>query len=434
MPLADSLEWQLGQEYLRQRGNKAFLADAHPVPFVVNHDGSLSASAAEVFFASLAEAEQHAALPPDLFVLELGVGVFCRFFLDHFRDLCAARKKDCYDRLTYVLADRSERMLRDVARHGVLAAHPGRYRLRLADALQPADLARDLLFRGCGPVPLRAVCLNYLLDCLPAAVLELDGESVKQLCVRTCLARGVRLADHTELTLAQLARRAASTDPRHRDDLLEVYGLFASEYAYRPVEPQSLPYADFALPCGRRTCKRLLHSWGAVQCLERLLELTAEDGFVLVNDYGQTQSGRDDQFEHQRFSLATFVGVNFPLLTAYFADGGRCQEVKPSGDEERGIHTRLLGRRLGTETRLRFEQRFGKTAADHAERGNHERGNQGRGHFPGDHHHERGGHRSRQIDTERRRRAGVRPHRLHGPAGVHPPVRPQCAAPQPPAL
>ena len=33
VPLAESLEWQLGQEYLRQRGNKAFLSDAMPVPF-----------------------------------------------------------------------------------------------------------------------------------------------------------------------------------------------------------------------------------------------------------------------------------------------------------------------------------------------------------------------------------------------------------------
>src|SRR5262249_12692031 len=74
VPLADSLEWRLGQEYLRQRGNKAFLADAHPVPFVVNNDGSLPHNAAAVLFASLAEAEQAGTLPAgDLFVLELGI-------------------------------------------------------------------------------------------------------------------------------------------------------------------------------------------------------------------------------------------------------------------------------------------------------------------------------------------------------------------------
>src|SRR5947209_13172024 len=75
VPLAESLEWRLGQEYLRQRGNKAFLSDAHPVPFVINNDGALSHSAAEVFFASLCSAEKAGSLPTDLFVLELGIGV-----------------------------------------------------------------------------------------------------------------------------------------------------------------------------------------------------------------------------------------------------------------------------------------------------------------------------------------------------------------------
>jgi len=42
VPLADSLKWELGQEYLRQRGNKAFMSDASPDPFVVNNDGTLS--------------------------------------------------------------------------------------------------------------------------------------------------------------------------------------------------------------------------------------------------------------------------------------------------------------------------------------------------------------------------------------------------------
>src|SRR5438045_8748927 len=75
VPLADSLEWNLGQEYLRQRGNKAFLSDASPVTFVVNNDGTLSRHAAEVFFANLQEAEQQSLLEEEIFVLELGIGV-----------------------------------------------------------------------------------------------------------------------------------------------------------------------------------------------------------------------------------------------------------------------------------------------------------------------------------------------------------------------
>src|SRR5580693_10417162 len=119
VPLAQSLEWQLGQEYLRQRGNKAFLSDASPVPFVINNDGTLSRNAAEVFYASLVEADAEGTLEPQIFVLELGIGVglFARFFLDHFQELCAKHKKNYYNRICYVAADRSERMLLDVQRH-----------------------------------------------------------------------------------------------------------------------------------------------------------------------------------------------------------------------------------------------------------------------------------------------------------------------------
>ena len=132
-PLVESLSWDLGQQYLRERGNKAFISDASPVPFVINNDGSLSRNAAEVFFASLIEAEKTEPLEEEIFVLELGIGVglFARYFLDNFRDLCQKHKKDYYDRLCYIAADRSQRMLMDVLRHGVLANHPGRYRVRL---------------------------------------------------------------------------------------------------------------------------------------------------------------------------------------------------------------------------------------------------------------------------------------------------------------
>src|SRR5882724_6215765 len=113
VPLAESLEWNLGQEYLRQRGNKAFLSDASPVPYVINNDGTLSRHAADVFFASLQDAEEAGTLEDELFVLELGIGVglFARYFLDALKELCQQHKKDYYHRLTYVAADRSERML-----------------------------------------------------------------------------------------------------------------------------------------------------------------------------------------------------------------------------------------------------------------------------------------------------------------------------------
>jgi hypothetical protein len=184
------------------------------------------------------------------------------------------------------VADHSEPMLRDVLRHGILAHHSGRYRLRQVDALHPAArLRHDLMFRGQGTKPFRAVFLNYVLDCLPAAALHVEGEEVRQLCVRICVARTVRLQDFTDLTAKQLAQRARSADPAARQDQLEVYGLFASEYDYRPVDVKSLPHGEFAVEFARRRTRRLL-------------ELVDERGFILVNDYGQTQTSRDDDFEH----------------------------------------------------------------------------------------------------------------------------------------
>jgi tetratricopeptide (TPR) repeat protein len=368
VPLADSLEWQLGQLYLRERGNKAFISDASPVPFVINNDGILSKNAAEVFFASLAEAENVGPLEPEIYVLELGIGVglFARYFLDSFRDLCVTHKRDYYDRLCYIAADKSPRMLFDVLRHGVLANHPGRYRLRQVDAMEPEKLLNDIMFSGAGrvkaPTRLRAVFLNYLLDCLPAAVLQLEGEVVKQLCVRTCVGRNVKLEDHTDMRVEALQARAKSQDPKSRQELLEVFGLFASEYDYRPVDVETLPHGRFVSEYGRKLSKRVLHSYGAIQALQKLLDMVHNQGFILINDYGQTQATRDEEIEHQRFSLATFVGVNFPLLKAFFTKEKR-SFVEPPG-EERSIHSRLLGRKLGAETQTRFLERFGAATQD----------------------------------------------------------------------
>src|SRR5262245_18990484 len=75
VPLAESLEWELGQQYLAQRGSQAFISDFSPVPYVINNDGTLSRNAAELFFASLLEAEKTGTLAADIHVLELGIGV-----------------------------------------------------------------------------------------------------------------------------------------------------------------------------------------------------------------------------------------------------------------------------------------------------------------------------------------------------------------------
>jgi tetratricopeptide (TPR) repeat protein len=371
-PLAESLEWQLGQQYLRDRGNKAFIGDASPVPYVVNNDGTLSAHAADVFYTSLVEAEKAGTLAPDedIFALELGIGVglFARLFLDAFRQRCRQDGKDYYDRFCYIAADRSPRMLLDLCRHGVLARHAGHYCVRQIDAMEPEQaLNRDLLFRNHKGPPLRACFLNYLLDCLPAAVLDIDGDQVKELHVRTVVARGIDLADHTDLTAEQLRERARFTDPANQRELLEVYGLFASEYDYRPADLKTMPHGDWVVALARGWTRRVLHSYGALQSLDMLLGLLHENGLILINDYGSEHMQMGEHFEHQRFSLATFVGINFALLEHYFTEAKGYRLVEPWGIAG-GIHSRLLGRKPPHEAVLRFCKLFGSSEYERLQR------------------------------------------------------------------
>jgi tetratricopeptide (TPR) repeat protein len=363
-PFAESIEWQLGQGYLRERGSKAFLHDASPVPYVVNNDGTLSQNAAELLFASLAEADRRGGLEEDLYVLELGIGVglFARLFLDAFRALCQQHGKDYYHRLCYVAGDYADRMLLDACRHGVFANHPCRYVLRGVDALLPETL-RDSFGQGTeAPGPFRAVFLNYLLDCLPATVLRRSEAEVQQLCVRTRLARGVPPGEHAGLDGEDLLRKARSADAEERREALDAFHLFASEYDYRPVDIASIPHGEFALRFARSAGSRqVLHSYGALQSLDKLLGLLHEQDFILINDYGQTQVAEEDVFEHQRFSGSTFVGVNFPLLRAFFGESGKYRWVEPA-EEEGSIHSRLLGHRPLAPTIDCFHQRFGKAA------------------------------------------------------------------------
>jgi tetratricopeptide (TPR) repeat protein len=186
------------------------------------------------------------------------------------------------------------------------------------------------------------------------------------------------------MTVQQLQERAKSADPRAKRELLEVYGLFASEYDYRPVDYRKLPYGEFGFEYARRWAKKVLVSYGAIQALERLLDLVHDRGFILINDYGQTQSADVEEFQHQRFSMATAVGVNFPMLKSYFSKGswdpesdngelarvsthksyrGMCEWVEPDG-EAGGIHSRLLGRDPSTKAYLRFQELFSQSAQE----------------------------------------------------------------------
>ncbi len=67
----------------------------------------------------------------------------------------------------------------------------------------------------------------------------------------------------------------------------------------------------------------MLHSYGAIQCLEKLLGLVDDDGFILVNDYGQAEIKSDDDYERQQLFTRDVHGREFPVAGGVFRGGGQ---------------------------------------------------------------------------------------------------------------
>jgi tetratricopeptide (TPR) repeat protein len=375
-PLAESLDWELGQLYWNEQGSRAFLSG--DVPYLINNDGVLSWNAAEVFFESLVAADREGRLEPRILALEVGVGLglFARFFLDVFRYLCLTENKDYYARLVYVAADRSPQMLSDLEKHEIFRNHPSRYELLRFDALDPLPAAGPAGGeQGAALGPFRAIFLNYALDPLPASVLKFDASRVTQLHIRTLLNRGLDLQDHTDLTAEEILLCAAAADNRERGRLIGLYPVFALEQEYRPVDLDELPYgavaARFAAATASLTetdARHLLHNHGALRCLDRLLGVLHDEGFVLINDYDESLArSPDDALRHQRFGGSTAVSLNVPLLKFCFQTCGGLDWVEPAEDDGQ-ICTRMFGRRISAPAAARFHEVFGKAAYERRHR------------------------------------------------------------------
>lgn len=392
--LHESLETRLAHAYWSRAGIIPFARN--DVPYLVNNNGRASERAAAVVHAAFEERGTN--LPQRLVLMELGAGtgLHARYFLDAFADLCRESGTDFYERLTFVVSDRYERTVREWHETGMFEDHAGHVALAVCDASMPSQPA---VLDGSGaPIegrPLVVFC-NYLLDVLPARIVRRGAAGLEELHVRTHLAGGdVALKIAGIASLDEARGLAASGRDEDLERLLPLLGQLELETAFRPWTPEPGPGAALAAAfaagagaavggtavggtavageagTGEATAgasatgtaaglgpPRAVVNDGALLCLEKIFEFIDPAGFVLVNDYGPVRL--EDVPNHvgvHRFGGSVALGVNFPLLEKVLAARG-LTVLAPDGDENRRIHTRLVGRSIGDRTAEVLRTRF----------------------------------------------------------------------------
>jgi len=181
---------------------------------------------------------------------------------------------------------------------------------------------------------------------------------VQQLHVRTCVARTSKLKDYTEPDREHCGKRVAR-GCRSMQACSEVYGLFASEYDYRPRRCEEAPLQRFRpetrqdLPGGSCTATARSIAWNGSWTWS---PTTASSSSTITAPRKRRATTTSSI---RGFGLATFVGVNSPL-EAYFADTGRCKKVRPAGDSRASI--RAVQQEPSTETIARFYECFDDAA------------------------------------------------------------------------
>ena len=364
-PLAESLEWELARLYWCQNGIDGFARNE--VPYIINNDGQASADAAATFYAYCQESID---LPQVLKILELGAGtgLFARYFLDTFADICRKENVDFYDRLLYYVTDGARRTVEQWEEQEIFAPHVGHYVLAVADAilpsqLQPLDSRISQTLGG-----MQAIFCNYLLDVMPASIVRVGPAGPEQLVVRTCLLDDPDVvAQYTQLSLDEIRSLAESGDINERKKLLPLLPVLDLETRFDVLPKCSLYFLDEALAWGK-DLERILLSHGALSTLNACLELLDPDGFLILNDYGLVR--REDVAAHavlQRFGGSAAHGINFPLLEHY----GHCRSVHvitPLEDEQKPIHTRMVTRRCFPGVLDTFMNRFSNTTAQYRQK------------------------------------------------------------------
>ncbi|HEY2192088.1 MAG TPA: hypothetical protein VGH76_07270 [Actinomycetospora sp.] len=238
------------------------------------------------------------ALPPELYVVELGVGNGgqARVFLDEFRELDAHHGRGYYRRLHYLMCDYSAHVL-DLAREAV-AEHTDHVSSFVLDATKPRSALGFLQFR------VFLIYISNVYDNLPT-------DEVAQLGGRTYL-----VESRAHIPAADAADLAASVDARP-DQLPELVHklLRLGPTLLAEAAPAHVDSPEAAVEFWRRT-------WAAVRLAERYVGLAGLDTYQLapaVN--GEVlrpllESGADLRMHVSNGAVASFTET-LPLLHPY---------------------------------------------------------------------------------------------------------------------
>jgi hypothetical protein len=371
-PFHRSLELRLSRAYWQKRGGQAFTE--REVPNDITNDGARASRAADVMFAHCVEATEAGTLGGPIRVLELGVGLglFARLFLWHFRELCHAHKRDFFARLTYYATDFSEQNLADIQRLGTLEEFDEHVRLGVVDATRPGEFT-PLGRTGAKPWSgaIRTVFHNYLYDALPQSLVLRQEGRWYELRIQARLAEPWRVQELTKLGFEDFLDLLRRGGDEVVDALIPLYSFVHAERSFFPVDPAAIPYgaevqrfADAALQpwvdqtVGQDRNIRMWVPWGGMTSFEGTAALLEPDGFMLFTDYGATDlADVTGARAYQRYGAGVCVNVNFPLLDGFMRDRG-FQVATPPGDDELPLHGRLVSRAPLPRTHARFAEAF----------------------------------------------------------------------------
>jgi len=273
------------------------------VPYGATSSGRLSNDAVQLLLETGKKSR-----PCRFLEIGAGSGLFAKLFLDSLK----VDAPDIYQNCTYVLTDGNAKMLESQADYGVLAGHETHIETRVFDAsgAWPDD------FSGA----FDAVFGSYILDSLPVEFLMV-GESGTQRMEARCALPAQNEALEDALKIPGFA---------HLGPFLPLTKNMGLQTRHRPAPP--LPYASaIGPPEGEDT--PMVHSHGALACMENIARALAPGGFAMLSDYGTiTPREPSETIEFQSFGASAAYAVNFHQIDTHFADHP-VSYLKPDAEE-----------------------------------------------------------------------------------------------------